>query len=405
MNPVTLEEARAILLENSRPVSAETVGLEECSGRIAAEDVKACANVPPFDRSPYDGYAFRAEDTKAASDKNPSVLRILEEIPAGGVPHKEVVRGTAVKILTGAPVPPGADAVCMYEKTQFTENEVRIFSPFRAGDNIVRAGEDIKEGTVLVKTGSRIDAVSAGVLASQGIGKLKVYRRPLTGIISTGSELAEIGERLAAGRIYNSNRYTFTHKINEFGGIPLYLGTVRDDPGEICSLLEKGLSDCDSVILTGGVSVGDYDYTARAMQMAGVKIIVNGVLMKPGMACAYGVKDGKLICGLSGNPASALTNYCLAALPALRRLAGITPAECCPREIPVILAEGYPKASPGTRFLRGRLDLADGTAKMHISPEQGNVVLSASMGMDVMAMIPAGSGPVEPGKVLRGYLL
>ncbi|MBQ3392840.1 MAG: molybdopterin molybdotransferase MoeA [Lachnospiraceae bacterium] len=405
MNPIPFEEARELLLEMSRPVSAEKVSLDQCAGRIVAEDIKAAENVPPFDRSPYDGYAFRADDTGKASKENPAVLRILEEIPAGGIPHKEVVSGTAVKILTGAPIPPGADAVCMYEKTEFSDTEVRIFKPFRAGDNIVCAGEDIRAGSVLVKAGSKVDAGTAGVLASQGIAGIKVYRRPVIGIISTGSELTEIGEKRENGKIYNSNRYTFTCEASRAGGIPLYMGAVPDDPGAICSLLERALSICDTVILTGGVSVGDYDYTARAMEMAGIRILVNGVSMKPGMACTYGIRDGKLVCGLSGNPASSLTNYYMVALPAIRRLAGISLTECRPREIPVILEEGYPKASPGTRFLRGRLDLTDGKVRMHIARDQGNVVLSSSIGIDVMAMVPAGSGPVEPGTALRGFLM
>lgn len=396
-------KARELLLKAVTPVGAEQVPLSECGGRVLAQDLVAEENIPPFDRSPYDGYAFRAADTMGASRERPVVLRVLEEVPAGAVPTVTVTEGTAVKVLTGAPIPDGADGVVMYERTEFTKSTVTLFAPAKPGENIVRAGEDVRKGTVLACHGDVIDAGMAGTLAAQGTAMPAVCRVPKIGIISTGGELTGVEETPGPGKIRNSNRHTLEAVLKSVGCRPVWIGLAGDSTVEICRLLQKGLGECDAIVSTGGVSVGDYDLTPGAMELAGAELLFRGVDMKPGMACAYGVWKGKLVCGLSGNPASALTNFYAVALPALRKLAGRR--EYLPREISVTLACGFGKKSPKTRFLRGRLELADGTVRMALPKDQGNVVLSSTIGCDVMAVVPAGSGPVEAGTVLKGFLL
>lgn len=400
---VSVETARELLLSRVKLMDTEEVSLENASGRVIAQDIIAAENVPPFDRSPYDGYAFRAADTQNASKENPVTLRILEEIPAGGVPHFDVTEGTAVKILTGAPIPPGADAVQMFEKTEFTAETVKLFKPLRHGENVVYAGEDVKKGAELAKCGTVIDAGLMGTLAGQCIAKPTVYRRPRVGIISTGTEVRELDEELEAGKIYNSNRYTFTQVLGHYGCDAVYLGRVKDSAEEISALISEGLESCDALVLTGGVSVGDYDLTPEAMEQSGCEMLFLGVEMKPGMGCAYGVKDGVLVCGLSGNPASALTNFYAVALPALRKLCGLR--EYLPQEIAVTLKNGFSKKSPTARYLRGRLDLSSGKVLMELPKDQGNVVLSSVIGCDVMALVPAGSGPLDAGTELKGFVL
>lgn len=399
----TYEEALRILFPHALPVGTEHVPVAECGSRVLAQEVRAAADVPPFDRSPYDGYALRASDTEQASEEHPVTLRILEEIPAGGVSHMPVTEGCAVKILTGAMIPEGADCVIMFEKTSFTEEAVTVSQKLRPGENIIYAGEDVKEGTVLAEPGTRIDAGLAGTIAAQNIPHPLVYKKPQAGIISTGSELIRPGEPLEPGKIYDSNRYTLAAQLAEDGCEVRHYPSIGDDTEQICSGIRDALSVYDVLVLTGGVSVGDYDLTVQAMEKAGAEILVHGVKMKPGMACAYGVRDGKMIIALSGNPASSLTNYYAIAQPLIRKIGGRKDFEH--RYFPVTLAEGFPKGSPGTRFLRGRLDVSDGTARMHISPDQGNVVLSSSIGADVMALIPAGSGPVSAGEQLLAFLL
>lgn len=397
------ERAQELLLSAVNPVGVERISLSECGGRILAQDLIAQENVPAFDRSPYDGYALRAEDTALATEGHPVILRVLEEVPAGAVPTKEITSGTAAKVLTGAPIPQGADVVVMYEKTEFTDHSVMLFEPLKAGDNIVRTGEDIRKGTVLAQAGTVIDPGLSGTLAAQGVANPYIYRIPRVAILSTGSELVEADDIPEAGKIRNTNRYMLETALKRLGCEPVYLGIAGDSVADISALINKGLSECDAVITTGGVSVGDYDLTPAAMEASGAEILFRGVDIKPGMACAYGIKDGKLICGLSGNPASALTNFYAVALPALRKLTG--QRAYLPQEIQVKLSNGFPKKSPKTRFLRGRLELKDGMVCMNLPKDQGNVVLSSTIGCDVMAVAPAGSGPLDAGTVLKGFLL
>ena len=396
-------QAQALLLSAVVTVGTEELPLSQCGGRILAQALVAQENIPPFDRSPYDGYAFRAEDAAGAQEEQKVTLQIVEEIPAGAVPTRTIVPGTAAKVLTGAPIPEGADAVIMYEKTSFTDTHVTLTCPVPAGANIVRTGEDVEKGAVLAQGGAVIDPGLAGTLASQGIAEPKVYKRPKIGILSTGSELVEIDAAPEAGKIRNSNRYMLESAVKSLGCEVIYLGTAGDSAEEICALIKQGLTACDGVISTGGVSVGDYDLTPEAMEKAGVKLLFRGVDMKPGMACAYGIYEGKPVCGLSGNPASALTNFYVVALPALRKLMGL--GSMLPRQTCVTLTDDFGKPSPKTRFLRGRLVLEDGCVKMTLPKDQGNVMLSSTLGCDVMAVVPAGSGPVGAGTVLKGFLL
>lgn len=424
---IEYREARDLLLELAQVCRKERVPLEQSGGRILAGQLTAAENVPLFDRSPYDGYAFRAEDTQNASKEQPVTLRILEEVPAGSVPSQTLQPGTAVKILTGAPIPEGADAVEMYEKTVFTENTVTLSGHYRPGENIIYAGEDVKEGDVLASAGTVIDAGLAGSLAAQGILYPEVFRKPLVGLISTGSELADLivkdssespeetipqdgaGEmtrqKLSAGMIRNTNRYSLAAALQKDGCDTVYLGTVGDHAAEIADLIRNGIDSlhCDMILLTGGVSAGDYDLTPDAMEQAGCELLVKGVGIKPGMACCYGVKEGKLVCGLSGNPSSSLVNYCSVVRPAVRKMAGLLPY--LPQEFTVILADAFSKKSKGTRFLKGRLEIEDGKAVMHIPEGQGNVMIGSFTGCNIMAIVPAGSGPLEAGTQLTGFLI
>ena len=397
------ERAQELLLSVVNPVSVEHISLSECGNRVLAQNLIAQENVPAFDRSPYDGYALRAADTALATEEHPVILQILEEIPAGAVPTKEITTGTAAKVLTGAPIPVGADVVVMYENTEFTDHSVMLVVPLKVGANIVRAGEDIREGTVLAQVGAVIDPGLSGTLAAQGIVNPLIYRIPRVAILSTGSELVEADAIPGAGKIRNTNRYMLEAALKRLGCNPVYLGIARDSIADISALIDKGLSECDAVITTGGVSVGDYDLTPTAMEASGAEILFRGVDMKPGMACAYGIKGGKLICGLSGNPASALTNFYAVAMPALKKLTG--QSAYLPHEIQITLSDGFTKKSPKTRFLRGRLELKDGVVCMNLPKDQWNVVLSSAIGCDVMAVVPAGSGPLEVGTILKGFLL
>ena len=392
---------RQLLLDRCSPVEIEETALEESRGRVLGEDIRAVLSIPDLEKSPYDGYALRAEDTKNAAKENPVTLTILEEVPAGAFPSKTVTPGTAVKILTGAPIPQGADVVVPFERTEFTDTAVTVTAPLRSGDNIVRIGEDVDAGTVLARKGDGVDLGVAGALACQGMDRVKVYRRPVIGLISTGTELAEPGQARKPGQIYNSNRFSIQFALEDTGCQVRYLGLAGDETETIAAVMEQGLRTCDALVLTGGVSVGDYDLTPAAMEAVGAEILARGCAMKPGMACAFAQREEKLIFGLSGNPASSITGFYAVVQPVLRKLCGRN--RPVPEEIPMTLTKGFPKGSPVTRLLRGILD--PGTGKFSPVDRQGNVAISSMIGCNAMAVIPGGSGPVETGISVKGFLL
>jgi molybdopterin molybdotransferase len=262
---ISLEEAQDLLLRHCTPIGAETVFLQDSLGRVLSEDILARENIPPFARSPYDGYAFRAEDTERASPKKPVVLEIIEEVPAGYAPKETVVKGKAVKILTGAPIPQGADAVTKFEETECEGKYVKIFSRFRSRENVVPAGEDIAKDEVIARKGTVVRPPVLGLMASLGVTKVAVYKRPKIAIISTGDELLDFTEPLKPGKIRNSNGYTLAAYCREIGAEPVILKSVRDKAEEVGSAILRGLNEADMVITTGGVSVGDYDVLGEVL--------------------------------------------------------------------------------------------------------------------------------------------
>ena len=410
-------QARDLMMEHVGPVGMQKAPLSACAGRILARAVTAQEDVPPFDRSPYDGYAFRAKDVEAASLQDPVTLRIVDYIAAGDVPHTGITAGTAAHLMTGAPVPEGADAVLPFEKTRFTDEEVTISSPVKPGSNVVRAGEDIRKGMTLCGAGVRIDAGLAGTLAGQGIFEPYVYKKPLVGVISTGSEILEEGETPAPGRIYNSNRYALQTACELAGCRSIYIGTVIDETDTIAQVIASALKTCDAVILSGGVSVGDFDCTPAAMEKAGVEILAHGLALKPGMAGAYGIFDDRKsdpsggqgdgaipVFGLSGNPAACMTAFYAVVLPVLRKMMGFAPEDCIPAKLRVRLSGDYSRKNQSARLLRGKVDLTAVVQEMQPAAGQGNQMLSTLAGSNAFAEIPAGT-TVQAGETVDAFLM
>ncbi len=404
---------RDVLLEKAAPVDTEEVPLQDCAGRVLAREILAQSDIPPFDRSPYDGYAFRAEDTAQASEEQPVTLRITDYIAAGDVPHCPVTAGTAAHLMTGAPVPEGADAVLPFEKTRFTEETVTISEPQKSGSNIVYAGEDVQKGQLLCPAGIRIDAGLAGTLAGQRILRPLVYRKPVVAILSTGTELLEEDEDPSPGRISNTNRYTLQAACTLAGCTAFYAGTARDDEDEISRLLTKAMESCDAVIISGGVSVGDYDCTPAAMEKAGIRLLARGLSLKPGMAGAYGIceKEGNgsggsggkgiPVFGLSGNPAACMTAFYAVVLPVLKKRTGLR--QYLPEHVRVRLTEDYSRRNQSARLLRGRIDPGGTVQEMQISPRQGNQMLASFAESNAFAEIPAGAS-LEAGDIADAFL-
>ena len=400
---ITLEEAQNLILERCQPVSTEIVHLTEALGRVLARDIKAEENIPPFARSPYDGYAFRAEDTNGVSAVDPVTLEVIEEVPAGYAPSKKVTQGKAVKILTGAPIPEGADAVTKYEETKTEGVFVAIGNPFKSGENVVPAGEDVTEGEIIARKGTALTPPIIGLMSALGISEAEVYKRPRIAIISTGDELLDISEPLSPGKIRNSNAYTLAAYCKELGAEPVILGMVNDKAEEVASLITEGLKQADLVITTGGVSVGDYDVVRDAVAEVGAETLFWKIEIKPGSPSLAAVKDGKLILALSGSPAAAMVIFQLVGILLIKKLAGWS--EVFHPQTEVILKSGFRKASPRRRFLRGRLMVENGTAYVDIIGGQGNGVLKSLIGCDILAEVPAGSGSLKAGEKLKAFLL
>lgn len=400
---ISLEEAQFSLLEKCPQMGEEYVNLTDALGRILSMDVKAQESIPPFDRSPYDGYAFRAEDTEKATGENPVIFEVIEEVPAGYAPKYKVSQGQAVKILTGAPIPEGANAVIKYEATESKGNLVSIFHSIKTGENVIYAGEDVKSGETIAYKGTVITPPIMGLLAAIGINNIPVYQRPKIAIVSTGDELLDAIEPLTPGKIRNSNSYTLHGYIESIGAKPLIIGIAKDKAEEVASFIKEGLEKADMVITTGGVSVGDYDVVGRSVDLIGAETLYWKIDIKPGSPTLVAVKDGKLILGLSGNPAAAMIVFQLLCFPYIKKMAGWVDYQS--PKLEVVLKKDFRKSSPTRRYLRGKLIYEEGIPVLDNTGEQANGILSSLIGSNLLAEVPAGSGPLKSGTKLTAFII
>ena len=398
---VLVEQASQLLLSLAKVKGREEISLSHALNRVLACDLHANMSIPPFDKSPLDGYALRGEDTKKAREENPIALQIIEEVPAGKMPEEKVILGTAAKILTGAPIPEGANTVIRYEDTRWDKDYVYIYNPVNPDSNVIYKGEEVEKNDIILEKGTLITPAVIGMMASQGINKCKVYKKPVVAVITTGDEIVELGEKLEDGKIYNSNLYTISAYIRRLGLDCIEIGNLADDLEEMSQKITQALEIADIVITTGGASVGDYDYAISSLEKIKAEILFWKVKMKPGMATLAAQKDGKLILGLSGNPGSAILG--------LMRIAQAYLLKCCgrrdhlPEGIHVILKDDMKKNSPNTRLLRGKLLVDKGKAFFKENTGQGNGMLISLLDFDLIGEIPAGSPPVPAGTMIKAY--
>ena len=397
----TLEGALELLLSHVRPVAqAEEVGLWDALGRVAAEDVTSPMAVPPFDRSPLDGYCLHSEDVSGASREHPSALRVIGEACAGCGERFHPARGEAVRVMTGAPVPPECDCVIRQEDTDGGEDTVRVYQGVPSGRNICRAGEDVAVGAVIVRGGERLTSAHIGVLASVGLPRVKVLRRVRAALLCTGDELAQPGEPLPFGRIYDANRSILAARLIELGVETKLLRSEADEPERVAEALARAAENADVLITTGGVSVGKKDIFHRVLPLMGAERLFWKVAMKPGTPLLCGLYQGRLIICLSGNPFAALACFELFAKPVLMRLAGCA-GEVNPR-VRARLAGSFGKASPGRRLIRARFD-GERVRVMGANHSSGS--LSSMIGCNCLIDIPAGSGALAEGDEVEIVLL
>ena len=398
---VEVSEALNLLLSVPVKLDIEPVPISEAMGRVAAETVTAEIPFPPFDRSPFDGYAFRGEDTAAASKASPVTLSVRQEIPAGYTPKEAVSAGFAAKILTGAPIPSGADAVVKFEDTEFTDDAVTLFAPVSPGKNIVLAGEDIPAGTVILPEGAPVGPADMGLLAAQGMKSVNVFKRPVVSVINTGNELAELGRPLPPGMIYNSSMFTLQGFLLRMGAEFRDGGIVDDDERIIAARVRAELAVSDMVITTGGASVGDYDYAVDAAELAGADILFWKIRMRPGGSLLAYTLGGKLVLALSGNPGAAVLGLLLLGSPCIKKRRGLS--DVGPEECTVRLANAIKKGSPRKRIIRGSLKIEDGEALFVENAGQGGGDISSLVSCDLLAEIPEGSPPLPAGAPVKAY--
>jgi molybdopterin molybdotransferase len=400
---IALEEARELLLDFAQPVEDCLIALPESLGRVLSQDISASFDLPPFDKSPLDGYALRAADIKDAARQNPVTLQVIEEIQAGYMPREQVAAGTAIKVMTGAPIPVGADAVVKFEDVQRTGDLIELTAPEKSGGNIISLGEDVKQGEIVAQRGTLINPPLLGLLAAVGISQAPVFRQLKTAIFSTGDELMEPKEKLLPGKIYDSNLHSLFANCASLGAVPTSLGTVPDEKEAIVNRLLTALDQADVVITTGGVSVGDFDLVPAALAEIGAEVIFHRLKMKPGSPMIAAQYQNKLIIGLSGNPAAAFITFDLIAVPALKKMMGLS-SPLYP-ELKAILTETYNKPSNQRRFLRAKLYQDKEKLCVKLTGNQSNGILKSLVNCNALIDIPAGSGSLAAGAEVRVVML
>ena len=377
------EEGRQLLASLPGIVEEETVGLWDAYGRVSAEEIRAEIPCPPFSRSPYDGYAFSSGDTASASRDFPVQLLVRGEIAAGEVGSR-VEGGTAVRIMTGAPIPSGADTVIKWEDVRMDRERLLFSAPVSAG-NIIPAGEDIAVGEPLLRRGDVLTPAHIAVVAAQGISSLRVYRRPCVSIISTGPELLQQGKPLMPGKIYGSNLYLLAGYLKRHGILPQDGGMTTDCAKEIAEKIQTSLQNADVVITTGGVSTGKYDVTAQAVLDCGGEILFQRLRCRPGGAMLVGQISGKIVLCLSGNPCAAAIGFLYAGLPYLNKLCG--KREIYPRQTQMRLSRDV-KPCEQTRFLCGTSRIEKGCVLFEETKRKGHGSISPLLGCTWIAEIP-----------------
>jgi molybdopterin molybdotransferase len=398
-----LHEAQKVVLDATSVLGLEKISILESLGRVLGEDVVAERDNPPWDNSAMDGFAVRWEDIKQEhAVQKPVTLAVIEDVPAGKMPSKAVGAGQAIRIMTGAPIPRGADTVLKVEDTEHTPDSVRVFKPEARGANIRPQGEDVKKGDCIIAKGTRIRPGEAGMLAILAKSFVFAYQRPRVAILSTGDELADLDERFSEEKIINSNSYGIAAAVQEAGGIPLLLGIARDTPAALKEKISHGLN-ADILVLSGGVSMGDYDFTKAVFRDLGAEMNFWKLAIRPGQPLAFGKIQGKLAFGLPGNPVSSMVTFEQLVRPAMLKMSGHRSYGR-----PVVQAEFQEKFSKRTdrrHFLRGILTREDGLFKVRTTGDQGSGILTSMVKANCLIDVPVEVERLNPGDQVTVQLL
>ncbi|GLY10956.1 molybdopterin molybdotransferase MoeA [Pseudobacillus badius] len=405
--PITVAEAVKKVMEAAGAGTKETIHIDQAYGRRLAEDVVAKHPVPPFNRSPYDGFAIRARDSETASRDHPLTFRVIGEIGAGEVFSGEVKEREAVRIMTGAQVPESCDAVVMFELTaehsDGSAQYITIKRPFMPGDHMSFAGEDTPEGKVLVSKGEYINPGVMALLATFGYSTVEVAEKPVIGVFATGSELLDVHEELQPGKIRNSNAHMILAQIERAGAAPLYFGKLPDQFDLCLSAIREALQKVDLLITTGGVSVGDFDLLPDIYKEIGAEVLFNKVAMRPGSVTTVAKTNNKVLFGLSGNPSACYVGFELFVRPVILHQSFSEKPHL--KKVKAELAGDFLKPNPFTRFIRSSLRIENGVLQADPSGFNKSNAVAVLAYTDALTMLPGGTRGFQKGDQVDVLLL
>jgi molybdopterin molybdotransferase len=386
-----------------RPLGTEKVKLTDSIGRYLGENVAATHDFPHFRRSMMDGFAVRSADTKGASEECPVTLQVIESIPCGAVPTKKLTANTAVRIMTGAMMPEGADSVVMIELTEQMQKDGQTYTVVKKetkpDENVIPIGLEMAKGTLILEKGRKINPGEAALLAAFGYDTVTVSRRPTVAIFATGSELLDVSEPLEPGKIRNSNSYMVAAQVLNAGGIPVLLEKVPDDVGLAKSMILDAMEKVDLVITTGGASVGDYDILVDIFEQWDGKMLFNKVAMRPGSPTTVGVWRDKFLFALSGNPGACFVGFELFVRPVIWGMQG-KPDIYLP-SFSAFLAEDYKKNDSFYRIVRGKSEVKDGKIYVRSAGIDQSNVLSSIRDTDCLIVIPRDRKVMNAGEMVK----
>jgi molybdopterin molybdotransferase len=400
---ISVEEAQETILSKIGRLGRERVHLANAMGRVLAEDVTAPSPIPPWANSAMDGYAVRAADVVAATREDPATLRVVDELAAGFVSAKTVGPGEAIRIMTGAPVPGGADAIVMVESTEREkEGEVRVLAPVPKGESIRLEGEDVRAGEKVFESGAWLTPAAIAMLAGVGKGFVYVYRRPRVAILATGDELVELDCEPGVGQIFNSNSYALAAQVREAGGEPHLLGIARDNAGDLESHL-RGALGMDAVLTSGGVSVGDFDLVKGTLGDLGSEMHFWRVRMKPGKPMAFGTLQGCPVFGLPGNPVSTMVSFELFVRPSLLKMQGW--AKIHRPKVGARLLHPLQKSPERRHYVRAAAAYEDEGWTVKAVEAQGSNIIHSMVRANALIVFPEFETSLEAGSRVQVILL
>jgi molybdopterin molybdotransferase len=403
--PLAASEAALKILEEVRRQPALRIPLDDSLGSVLAEDAVSPLDIPAWTNSAMDGYAVRGADVRGATEANPVRLRVIEHVPAGHFPARVLGAGECARIFTGAPLPDGSDSVIRQEDTDGGNQTVTILKDRDVGVNIRRAGEDIRKGTTVLTAGSELGPAQLGVLASLAVAHPLVYRRPQVAILGSGDEIVDVDqpEEILSGRkIASSNTHTLIAMVREAGGEPINLGIARDTPESLREHLSRAM-DCDLLVTTAGISVGEHDFVRSVLEELGGELRFWKLRMRPGAPVGFGLLGGKPWIGLPGNPVSTMVTFELFVRPAIRKMMG----HALPfrRSVPVSAAEPITLKPRLQHFLRGIVREGKQGLEARLTGPQGSGILTSMVHANALLIVPEGQLETPAGATMRAIML